>query len=365
MNKILLTLLCSFLFAVMSCVQKPHYLYDTKEFCFQSDSFQIIDGKNIDLSVLGMNELFIIDTLLIITTNDPSGLMKVFSINTLKPIANIAIKGRAKNEFINIQNPSRMYYYKDGNLIMPVIDNSFFFKEINISKSIKNSSTIINNTSDCIHPASGSFVLLNNDYLNRFEYQYVKWDEIVKNKAKHGKYLIHNYSNETNQEMKIFNKMIVCEKEYDINTYYHNRIFKHPTKNIIIQPFILLDYILFFDLDNKKYFASHRLGSSTFSDIAPALTIDTPSHFSSFVSSFEDFFMILYYADSYTIERDNAIPELLIFDWDGNFLSGAKLNTSITTMSYDSIHRILYGARYYDEQIFSFDLNELMKSIGK
>lgn len=359
------SLMC-FLIAFSSCENKSTFLFDTKEVDYISDSKPLIKGSDVSLEILGVDRVFVCDTLLMFTTNDPSGMLQIFNKNTLSPIAKLATQGRAKNEFISISNTNWQYYYRDGDLIIPFIDNYCFLKEINISQSILQGHTVIaSDVSECINTADGSFVLLDDDLNNRFECLFPHPDAVLIDNLVPVSYSIHNCEDQSFKEIRVFPKMMECERKIDLDTYYKNRLSKHPTKNIVVQPFGLLDYILFFDFENKHNFAIHNQGSRSFSEVVPSVTLDTPSYFSGHCfSSTKDFFMLLYFADQYSI-KSNSLPELLVFDWDGNYLGGAKLGNYINSMSYDSINQILYGVSYFEEKIFTFDLSILMASIVK
>lgn len=364
------TWLC-LIFLFQSCIHKSYYEFETKEVDYISDSKPLIKGNEVNLEILGVDGVFVCDTLLMFISNDPSGMLQIYNKNTLSPIAKLATQGRANNEFLRIGTTNWQYYYRDGDLIMPFIDNGCFLKEINISQSILQKHTILaSDVSECIQIPNGSFVLLDDDIDNRFECLFSHPDGIEIDKRVPVSYSIHNCEDNSFKEISVFSKMIECEDEVDVSTYHNNRLLKHPTRNIVVQPFRLLDYILFFDFENKQNFAIHNQGSLSFSEVAPSITESTPTYFiNNYASCTKDFFMLLYFADQYTIENKKNhkgnLPELLIFDWEGNYLGGAKLDNFILSISYDPINQILYGVRYYDEKIFTFDLSELMESIVK
>ena len=220
------SLLC-FLIAFSSCENKSTFLFDTKEVDYISDSKPLIKGNEVNLEILGVDGVFVCDTLLMFISNDPSGMLQIYNKNTLSPIANLATQGRAKNEFISISNTNWQYYYRDGDLIMPFIDNGCFLKEINISQSILQGHTVIaSDVSECIHITSGSFVLLDDDINNRFECLFSHPDGIEIDKRVPVSYSIHNCENKSFKEISVFSKMIECEDEIDVSTYHNNRLLK-------------------------------------------------------------------------------------------------------------------------------------------
>ena len=76
----------------------------------------------------------------------------------------------------------------------------------------------------------------------------------------------------------------------------------------------------------------------------------------------ESFFMVTYYAGDYSLsqpDQDTASPELLFFDYDGNFLNSVKLDTHVSRMTYDERKHILYTMDFGTETIYRYDLSEL------
>ncbi len=75
-------------------------------------------------------------------------MLKVYNKNTLQPIASFCTRGRAANEFpgqifrLNLQQ-----YQRNGDLILPFMDNGTFIqKEVNVSASLREGRTVIEQT---------------------------------------------------------------------------------------------------------------------------------------------------------------------------------------------------------------------------
>lgn len=76
-----------------------------------------------------------------------------------------------------------------------------------------------------------------------------------------------------------------------------------------------------------------------------------------------DFLLLLYGANDATIRADdyeNAPFDILLFDWEGNYLTGARLNHVVHDIAYDSKNKIMYGIDRSDESVYRFDLSELV-----
>lgn len=368
MNKRLLMITMSVLFVLMSCNNKSHYAFDVKEIDFVNKTGDVIEGKELEVGVFGINNILICDSLLLVITQDPNGLLKVLSIDDFKLLGNLCLEGNARNEFFFLNFLSGQWYYdKKGDLILPIIDDEDILKEINISQSVREQSTVIlPYVSECISIMLADFVLIDNDVNKRFQCYRSHKDEVVS-----GKYYVPKYniaeSGYVVREIEVFPKLMKLVSEGNSMNMYYGKLKKHPSKNIILQPMNFLDYILRFDLNNNDFSAIHQKGSLSFDDIIPSLTLNTRASFSaSCITS--DYLFVLYRAGEYTRSfsgNNDDCPELYVFDWDCNYLGGVKLGNKIRDIAYDEKHQRLIGLQRGEDILYSFDLSELISSIEK
>ena len=76
--------------------------------------------------------------------------------------------------------------------------------------------------------------------------------------------------------------------------------------------------------------------------------------------------MVYYGAGDYTINQPdplNGAPELLFFDWDGNFLKSVMMDMYVGDIVYDEKAQILYGIDHSNECIIGFDLSKVVADI--
>lgn len=368
MNKLQLIVILSVLFVLVSCNKKSHYAFDVKEIDFVNKTGDVIDGEDTQIDIMGGDDILICDSLLLITTRDPMGQLKVFSLNDYKFLTNLCLKGRAKNEFIQpIYLSDQWFYDKKGNLILPVIDNVEILKEINLSQSIKEKKTVVSpNVSDCLSIMDGNFVLIDNDNNKRFQCFCAHEDEVVS-----GKYCVPEYkiteSDEVVSEIKVFPTLMKFVNEENSEGMYYGSLRKHPSKNIIIQPMQYMDYILRFDLDKNDFYAIHQIGSLSFDDIIPKSERTSLFHFTSICYT-SDYVFLLYkagkYSQSFPVYKD-SFSEVYVFDWDCNYLGGIKLGQEVHDIAYDEKNQKLIGLRRSDDIIYSFDLSSFMSSLTK
>jgi hypothetical protein len=59
-------------------------------------------------------------------------------------------------------------------------------------------------------------------------------------------------------------------------------------------------------------------------------------------------------------EENVWYPELLIFDWEGNYLKGFKMDRNSISLGYDSERKILYTFTSQKEQLYAYDLSGLL-----
>lgn len=366
-NKKLIIVL-SVLFVLFSCNKKSHYAFEVREMDFVNRTGDVIDGKSIKIDIMGSDDILICDSLLLVMSLEPSGQLKVFKLTDYQLLGNFCLKGRAKNEFLHPTFLSDQWFYnKEGDLILPVVDNIEILKEINISQSIKQHSTVVlPNVSNCVPIVRGDFVLIDNDLSKRFQCYRSHENNVVV-----GRYCVPEYniteSDIVIKTIDVFPNLMNLVNEELSRSMYFGGLIKHPNKNIILQPLQYMDYILRFDLDNNDFYAIHQIGSLSFDDIIPDW-LDKPIF--NFTSSCytTDYVILLYKSGDYSRsfpDYKNALSEILIFDWNCNYIGGAKLGKKVHDIAYDEKNMKLIGLCRGDDIVYSFDLSELMSSIKR
>ena len=328
----------------------------TREIDFSNTSELILEGETINIPVIGIKDMIIIDSLIAFITNDQSGMLQVFSLNSMKRLGNYCIKGRAKNEFMQISLTNGLVK-KNGCVFLPLKNfPNNELKLVNISQSISNGYTVIDNkTTDSY--VEGSFVLLKNNVDNRFEY-HLKEDPDGKQRGVPVHYLIREGKKTT--KLEVFSKPIKYDnKKADYVAPYMGALYKHPERNLIIQPFMYTEYIFFFDIDNTNYYAIHKKGTESYEDIFTYQKADYKTFTD--VALANDFFMVLYWGGKNNGNTNDIYPELVIFDWNGNYLKSIKLDKMINAIEYDGIHNVLYGINRIDDSLYSFNMELLIK----
>lgn len=337
--------------ALNSCISKDvQYLsLPVKEIDYNNNTDPLISGEQMDWNVIGGTDLAIFDTLCMITSNDPSGQLSVINLNTNTLIGKFCIKGRARNDFNQVVSNTEQVYQKNGDIYYPLVNYpNRELKEVNITKSLKEQFTVIESVSDC---TMDEFVLLDNDINKRFVNQFV--DNTMELKEKQAPTGFFVCQGKKEKEIKVFPRRMRFEDEEQLTTPYSGTLYKHPEKNYAVEVFMGIDYMFFFDLDNKQYFAVHQKGSISYDDIFPD-EYDDFFYFTE-VAVANDFFFVLYWHGDYSqnLGYENVRPEMLAFDWNGNYLGGIKLKEQITSIEYDKNKNVIYGMST-DESIYCY-----------
>lgn len=338
------------------CMGKnKNLLLDVKEIDYLGKSCTTLVGNQLDWEVLGASDMIIQDSLLMFITSDVKGQLKVFNLNTQKQVGGFCLKGRARNEFLQVMDQSRQTYVKDGDIYYPLMDPyNNELKEVNVSESIRRQSTIVASVSECRFP--DTFVLLDNDINKRFVCSYYVEPDVMDIKSIPVTHYVKTGDNV--QVINVYGGKMKLEDKHSAIEPYAGNLYKHPDRNLVVKVHGGMDYLFFFDFDRNKNFAVHQKGAVSFDDILPK---DERITFSD-VALARDCILILYFDTpenrNRTTSDERLNPELLVFDWDGNFLWSAKFAKSINRIAYDEKNRILYGMDSTLEELYSFSLNE-------
>ena len=338
------------------CIGKnKNLLLDVKEIDYLGKSRTTLVGKQLDWEVMGADDMIIQDSLLMFITSDVKGQLKVFNLNTQKQVGSFCLKGRAGNEFLQVIDLSRQTYVKDADIYYPLVDPyNNELKEVNVSESIRRQSTVVTSVSESRFP--DTFVLLDNDINKRFVCSYYVEPDVMDIKSIPVTHYVKKGDNV--DVIKVYGGKMKLEDKHSAITPYAGNLYKHPDRNLVVKVHAGMDYLFFFDFDRNKNFAVHQKGAVSFDDILPQ-NKDGKITFSD-VALAKDCIFILYFD---TPENRNLAktderrkPELLVFDWDGNFLWSAKFDKRINRIAYDEKNHILYGMDSSIEELYSFNL---------
>lgn len=304
----------------------------------------VLHGEKVSVDVPGMDDIYIADTFLIFTSIDPESHLKIFSINNLEKLAAICPSGRAKNEFVSTPiNHSKQLFEQDGELYIPLVDYGRL-KMINVNTSVKQQKTVVESSENCLPITEGNFVLLDISMNKRFESHNGVMDEITKEAYPSKYYIIQNMEQ---KEIPVFSRIMNGKGNDRYKSMFcHGVLTKHPDKDIVIQTLDYMDYILVFDLNNKKYYAIHQIGSLSFEDDVPA---EITFAFTDCICTEKGFI---------TLHCDEKLNRhIILFDWDCNIIKTFASDVAINRIAYDKKNNNLYGIDRVKENVYKFNLN--------
>ena len=378
-------LLVSVLF-VLSCKDRSRFLVDVREVDFANKSDITLTGVPVKADwPIDVNGICVCDSFLLVKSGEKTNLLYVYS-DELELKGRFCSMGRARNEFLSKPYWSSYQILRNaqGDALLPFRDYQQGTKVVDLQKSLAAESAVIasQNGFTAVYTyehesqipgriarlqTSVGYLFLDDDINYRLErYSPIILDDVVYEEP----YYAVTRDSARIKEIRLFSKYYRTDSDY-----VGGEFFRHPSRNLVVQLFGGMDYIVFFDIDNNRNYAIHQSGSLTFDDELPEIVPEeranpdgTTSLYSSTIDHFmkaawaESFFMVTYYAGDYCLsqpDQDTAAPELLFFDYDGNFLKSVKLDTHVSRMTYDERKHILYTMDFGTETIYRYDLSEL------
>lgn len=353
------TLLIVITLYMVSCVNKDSNIQiEVREVDFLNKTGDVLHG-NLVGEFMGMTSFQVCDTFMLVGTTDPNGMLKVYNLNNMNFVGEYIKKGRARNEMLKLliyQTDQR-----DGHATLWLYD---FVKqnkiECDVTECVKQGKTVFGRSVEDISEKSQTLILDNNPD-NLFKWQshfYVNEKGKIKCKKTPCSYTLIKDGNK--RDYPFFQSVMKVEKASQTELPYDGSFDKHPKRNLLVQRFTYMDYLLFMDIDNDHYFAVHQEGSLTYGDSfkESALSVRFLS------GTFSDkYYMVLYINGDYSkVDEENEmpIPELLVFDYDGNYVAGFKMDRAVSRVRYDMNHDIIYAITT-DEKVYAYNMEKVLQ----
>ncbi|MBQ9386426.1 MAG: hypothetical protein IJU24_06070 [Bacteroidaceae bacterium] len=339
---------------LVSCSgKKGEYLsLPVKEVDYLGKCGPALSGTPVSWSPLGCDDFVIKDSLCMIVTSDPDGMLKVVSLNSNSLIGNFCTKGRAGNEFDRMVDIMNQPYVKDGDILYPLMNfPDMEVKAVNVSESLRKRSTVIDGI---IEFEGNKCSLLDNDKNRQFQIQDVNFPEGLENIGDKVPLRYVLVENGVENEINVFPKRMRGADDGLMFAPYGGAIYKHPARNIVVQLMSGINQIIFFDFEKNRHFAIHQKATPSFEDEYPGLGRDEMFFTDAALS--DDYLFALYWHEGNewgTNNPDNR-PEILAFDWNGNFLGGCRLAERIACIEYDATRNVIYGLSRSTETIYTY-----------
>ena len=371
---------------LLSCSKKPEI--QVREVDYLNKSQELLKSVPVDMDMpLLTYGVINCDSLNILMTQDPRGYMFVYS-DDWKLLGTSCHQGRAQYEFVDRPSliKNQVLLGKDNHLLLPLQDATCI-KVVDITASLLSHKVVISEIRDYVPytdidimigdniakmRSRNKYMFLDNDIYKTLEltegFSFEFGESTAEYKIRHDTAYV-----EVPQILKDMEKLAGPQPE----DKFQREFFKHPSRNLIIEPFMAMDYIMFYDLDNNSSFAIHQTGSLTWNQDPPQVPrfndqgeviyyIEDRGCFGDAVAT-DSYFLVFYFGGDYSMADENQDwprPELLLFDWDGNFKKSVKLETYIDCATFDEKNKILYGIpidQPENEIILSYNLSSLFE----
>lgn len=326
---------------ITSCNKpKSKFNVKTRELSFRNKTKDVIRGKAI-LDVPGVSDIIFIDSLFLFATKDPAGQLKVYSANTCRLLGSFCMEGRARNEFLRGRLLTKQVYHNgEGHVILPFSDAPYIVKEVDVTESLLQGHTVVLSVMD----NEGYTIFLDNDINKKFVFISNKFEYDDEKNDVPSIYALKDTLGNA-RTFKIFNSMVDNISEKYFTTPYKGSIYKHPDRNLVVQTFSYMEYLMFFDFDNDTIFAIHEKSALSFDGVYDnSVHRDKDLAFTD-ASATDNYLLVLYWRGDYYLNVPNreGPNELLVFDWDGNYINGFKMDRQILRIEYDEKRHILYA----------------------
>lgn len=357
-----ITLILIFICFLISCKRNPDILVEVNELDFKNKTADIIHGKIVIPDLRGAEEFLFFDSLILAFTTDPSGQLQIFSGNTYEHLGSFCSQGRARNEFIRALPTTNQIFYNDQNhVVLLLMDSPNIIKEVDITESLIEGHTVVLSSRECLRFNKGVVIYLDNNLNYRFEFVRNKYEANEEKTNVPSSYTLIEPSGKK-KKIKIFSsKMDIVSEKSEVMPY-SGTLYKHPKRNLIVQSFSYMEYLLFFDFDNNRRFAIHQKKALSFNDSFDRKSRNEKYYSFTDAATSEKYFMILYWRGDYFMNVPNKEGniEVLAFDWEGNYVKGFKLDRKLVSIEYDEKKKTLYGLDA-NENIYSYDLEGLLQ----
>lgn len=321
------------------------------EFCLQNK----IDPN---LDIIGINNLVIYDSLMILSRKNPNSLFSIISLSDNKHLGSFLTIGNGPLEFV--QPPSVTSDMKlvseYGQLFAFVYDfQKGKFLKINIDKLINKRETEIVEQANSLPPFIFDFIMV--DSTSFF------CKEVNSTHTKQLRYLLNNDMRDSTSIMVKLNQSSIKQGE-DINILGTSTKMEYEKKIIVEMP-ISLNHINIYSLDGswgKTICIGNKLD-----DIEKIQEKNRWDRIYTFADLrvFPDFFGVVYINEdekTYQIKR-KRLPSILLFDWQGKPLAELKLNHFITSFDIDFINGVLYTFDVHSDELFKYEINDILRKL--
>lgn len=347
---------CHFSNSDTSGCQRLNEVRYIKEF---PQSFSLTNDEPAGLEVIGMKDLCIYDSLLIITTGDKKGMWSFFSLDNYAPLGKFLSKGQGPSEFIQSPYASHQFLFKEKGRLYAVIHDFQLGKiyKMNIDESLKTQSLQMSLMNESLPSYLFNFV-----YIDSITYFCV---EIADKQCSQIRYMLHDGQKIIPETFEKLNS-IKLERGENMNILSTSTK-RNPSGDKIVEMPIGLNQINLYAIDGS--FAKTICVGNRLDNIEKLENTNRWSRKYTYrnIRTYPDFFSALYINEeekTYQLGRI-TLPVIQCFDWNGEPIAELKLNRHITSFDIDFVNGYLYTLDAITDEFYKYDIKDILKKLGQ
>lgn len=351
---------CSIFILLVACSQNKYFKVDeVKLFSIDSVSIVKLDPIVVKSDLVGLRDISLFDSLLLVLNSNDVGIISIFDTNTDTLILTVGSKGRGPNEYMSPYFSKHYSIDSNGDLITNIRDNLVRNRPLNITQ------TIVNRKAICEKDKA--------EDLDRYTTFYIGNDvRFTKSKVRTSGSSFktlkpeYNYLNKENSvEFNVYPNLIANSVEPMAAIYLYLGEFMgvKPDNRKVVDFSYMLNRFVIFDLENFTTLSVEESGSPKIEDFKNLSRADMiPLGYANYLDAhLTDKYIIALYdgRNYYEIEdKDKRLePTIRVFSWEGELLKQYKIDESAMRIAYCENTNYLYALDMEDRLIkYKLDL---------
>ncbi len=318
-------------------------------------------GEDTGFDIIGIQNLQVIDSLLLICQNSRQGFWKFYSLTDHKLLGKMLSIGQGPNEFRYPVSSGNYYSIEEEkeNLFAMILDQ---YKggvyRLNITESLESGQVNME-----FFPKGFTSSIV---YACAIDDEAFLCREIAEDGRHQNLYVMKNGEKSIPDVLEKLNRATV-DAENDGFTFNMISALIRRKRNLFVEVPLYLNYINLFSLDGKTSktlcVEDELMKISSVTDKSEPLRKSTYTA----VKAFNDFFGAAFYNHTW-MERDLGIKkssQIQLFDWNGKPLAAINVNRIVTSFDIDFTRGELYLFSSSDDEFVKYDIRDLLKQLNK
>lgn len=300
---------------------------------------QNLQGEKMDLEILGVNDIYVVDTFLIaFKATGYNNFFEVYSTISHQYLGKFLEQGRGPNEFLSVQY-NYEFYRKNDNIILFVLDGAQQKRAcFNLTQSLKRNQAIC----DTIYRIRTSY-----NYFNLNDSLHAQLRPVLSNWIWE---IQRNDGNQILAEYKILKSYV--PKSISVNALAAGAI-KHPFRNDFVCNLLHFNQLNIFSVDRQKNVSISYGEPINIFETLKRPDSELMNYYVSMVPTAEYIYAL------YVGKPDKQYPywegavEIHVYDWEGQPISKMAIPENIIYFAVDEINKYIYGLKI-TEEIFRY-----------